>query len=92
VTTLRVVWPIVDPTVPAAQIAAEVREDLPGIAAACGARVTGQPTLRVADGSHVPGHPRVSRWVLIAEAPARAVALRPYRSATPGTLRQEQQA
>jgi hypothetical protein len=58
VTTLRVVWPIVDPTVPAAQIAAEVREDLPGIAA----------------------------------APARAVALRPYRRATPGTLRQEQQA
>lgn len=48
-------WPIIDPTVPTMDLVTEARNELPGCAARAGARITGPPSWRIAQGSAIPG-------------------------------------
>lgn len=83
--TLRVLWPILDDTVPARQIADEALADLPQVARRARARITGPPRWHVARSTSVPGSGRITTHVLILEAPAEPLPPRPYhrQGATP---------
>jgi hypothetical protein len=74
VTLLRVMWPIVDETVPVEQILAEARADLPELAARAHAQIVGPAQIRVLPSRFVPGCGGVSQRVLLLEAPAVEVA------------------
>jgi hypothetical protein len=74
----RVVWPLVDPTVPAEQIAAEIAADLPHITAETRVRRTGPGRFYLAPADRTPGSRGTTRHVLIYEAPARPAPRRDY--------------
>ncbi len=72
---LRAIWPITDPTIPTAELAAEARADLPTVARRHGLVITGDIThcpIRIADGRGVPGSGGARR-VLVAEIEAETI-------------------
>lgn len=74
----RALWPILDDTVPARQMAGEVAGDLPVLARQAHAVLCGPPYFRVARSQDVPGSGNVTPFVLVAEAPARPAVRRAY--------------
>ncbi len=72
---LRVIWPVIDDTVPARALVSEARADLPAVARRHNAVITGDTTrcvVRFADGRGVPGSGGARR-VLIAEIQAETI-------------------
>lgn len=72
---LRAIWPITDETVPARELIAEARADLPTVARRHGLVITGDLAtcpVRIAQGRGVPGSGGAHR-VLIAEIDAETI-------------------
>lgn len=76
---IRAVWPVVDESLLAIPdvLLAEALADLPHVAARAHAELTGPGRAWVAPGRLVPGS-RAHAWVVVAEAPARTLLIRPY--------------
>lgn len=71
----RAIWPITDPDIPARDLIAEARADLPAVANRHGVVLLGNPTtcaIRIARGQGVPGSGGAHR-VVVAEIPAESV-------------------
>lgn len=74
----RAVWPVVD-NVPTISLLTQAGGDIRHLAAQAHARIVGPGRFSFARAVDVPGSGRVTEWVLLFEAPAERVAVRPYR-------------
>ena len=78
-TTLRALWPILDDVdQPWPELVAEAAKDLPRVAARAHAEIIGPATFAIAPSSQVPGSGNLTRFTLVAQAPARALPPRVY--------------
>lgn len=80
--TFQAVWPIVDAGLPATQLFAEARQDLPSVAARHNARITGTPHFQVRAGRRVPGS-QGAAYVVTCTAPAEPIRPREYGTPHP---------
>ena len=68
--TFRAFWPIIDPTIPPDELIREATADLPLLTSRAHAVLTGPCRWAIAPSEKVPGSGRVTKTVLLAEAPA----------------------
>ena len=78
--TLRIIWPILDPTIARDDLIAEAVETLPRLVAQARARITrpDQALFRILPSTRVPGSGRVTDTVLVYDVPAVAAPPRCY--------------
>lgn len=74
----RAIWPILDETVPWADLVRQASDDLPEVLARAHARILRPGRFSLARSETVPGSGRVAGSVLVYEAPAVRAAQRPY--------------
>ena len=79
--TFRAIWPIIDESVPYADLIEQASDDLSVLVRQSRAELTGPGRFSIAASASVPGSGRVTESVMIYEAPARQVAARAYRRA-----------
>lgn len=68
--TFRAMWPVTDESLGLAELADLARTDLPLLVAQARATISGPGRFTLADSAQVPGSGRVTRYVLVYEAPA----------------------
>ncbi|WP_210651321.1 hypothetical protein [Nocardioides sp. SYSU D00065] len=69
-TRFRAIWPITNERLPFTALVAQAQHDLPFLAAQAHARITGPGRWSAALSTDIPGSGRVTKWVLLYEAPA----------------------
>ncbi|WP_224279092.1 hypothetical protein [Nocardioides lacusdianchii] len=66
----RAIWPITNERLPFTALCAQATHDIPFLAAQAHARLTGPGRWSAALSAEVPGSGRITKWVLLYEAPA----------------------
>lgn len=76
-TIFQAVWPVLDPSMPAAELFEEARADLRNVAARHRARLAGEPVFQFRDGRNTPGS-QGAKNVVVATVRAEAIQARDY--------------
>lgn len=66
----RAIWPITNERLPFTALCAQATHDIPLLAAQAHARITGPGRWTAALSTDIPGSGRITKWVLLYEAPA----------------------
>lgn len=68
--SFRAIWPVLDESLTLAEMSEHAAPDLPLLIAQARAKLLSEGSFTIADATRVPGSGRVTRYVLIYEAPA----------------------
>lgn len=85
----RAIWPITNERLPFTALCAQATHDIPHLAALAHARITGPGRWTCALSTDVPGSGRITKWVLLYEAPATAAPRRTTPSQAAPTQQEE---